>query len=302
MMCALPLPQGLKKKDDRRNTFQCQFPVRSFQLLLYFHFAGFIFDASTCSLPPSLLPYYSLSCICSLTPTFLLSVSNRLSTRSNLSSAARSIYLTLLPAMPACHTLPSLAAASRLALHHRLRPTNSCAFPVRVRLHSCPAPLKLQSASAVGANQRQTLLNLCVFICPEIFSFSFTYNSLHFSFLLPVSHLSRLLPPLCKINKKKSKIAPKSKKKFSSINFLRGLSNIFLPAEHGGGWGEVWGKANCASSFAVRQFEYGNAVSAPLSPPLARCVPEIMKSSLNCLPCECRRIFRVASNVVCATC
>lgn len=297
-MCAA-FAARLKKKDDRRNTFQCQFPVRSFQLVLYLHFVRFIFDASTCSL----LLLLSLSCLSSLTPLFLHSFLSDSSHHDQKSLQLQDqSATTLLPAMPACHTLPSLAASSRIALHHCLRPTNSCAFPVRVRLHSCPAPLKLQSASAVGANQRQTLLNLCVFICPEIFSFSFTHNSLHFSFLLPVSHLSRLLPPLCKINKKKAKSPRNRKKKCSSINFLRGLSNIFLPAEHGGGWGEVWGKANCASSFAVRQFEYGNAAPGPLSPPLARCVPEIMKSSLNCLPCECRRIFRVASNVVCATC
>lgn len=166
--------------------------------------------------------------------------------------------LTLLPAMPACHTLPSLAAASRIALHHRLRPTNSCAFPVRVRLHSCPAPLKLQSASAEGANQRQTLLNLCVFICPDIFSFSSTYNSLHFSFLLPVSHLSRLLPPLCKINKKAK--SPRNRKKFSSINFLRGLSNIFLPAEHGGRWE--------AKQIVLRHLLYGNLNMEMLPPPI----------------------------------
>lgn len=206
-MCAA-FAARLKKKDDRRNTFQCQFPVRSFQLLLYFHFAGFIFDASTCSL----LLLLSLSCLSSLTPLFLYSFLFDSSQHDQTSLQLQDqSATTLLPAMPACHTLPSLAAASRIALHHRLRPTNSCAFPVRVRLHSCPAPLKLQSASAVGANQRQTLLNLCVFICPDIFSFSFTSNSLHFSFLLPVSHLSRLLPPLCKINKKAK--SPRNRKK-----------------------------------------------------------------------------------------
>lgn len=302
-MCAA-FAARLKKKDDRRNTFQCQFPVRSFQLLLYFHFVGFIFDASTCSLPLSLFPYYSLSPISALSLLSFFALCFFLQLTSLHRIKPLFSCKINLPHFAACYTCLPHAAISSCRIEACIASppaTNSCAFPVRVRLDSCPAPLKLQSASAVGANQRQTLLNLCVFICPDIFSFSFTYNSLHFSFLLPVSHLSRLLPPLCKINKKKAK-SPRSRKKFSSINFLRGLSNIFLPAEHGGGWGDVWGKANSASSFAVRQFEYGNAAPAPLFPPLARCVPEIMKSSLNCLPCECRRIFRVASNVVCATC
>lgn len=299
-MCAA-FAARLKKKDDRRNTFQCQFPVRSFQLLLYFHFVGFIFDAFTCSL----LLLLSLSCLSPLTPLFLRSFlfdssqHDQTSLQLQDQSASLCCLLCLLATAAAISScliedcVASPPAANQFVCISSPSPIAFVSSPVETSICIC-----------CGRKSTTDATQFMRFHLPRHFLIFFHLQlaSLHFSFLLPVSHLSRLLPPLCKINKKKKQNRPEIEKKFSSINFLRGLSNIFLPAEHGGGWGEVWGKANCASSFAVRQFEYGNAAPAHLSPPLARCEPEIMKSSLNCLPCECRRIFRVASNVVCATC
>lgn len=274
----------------------------------------FIFILLVSFLMPPLALYFSLSL--SLSPSSLTS----LSLLSLLSNSPLSSFFSLLntikPLFSCKINLPHFAACYACMPHAAI---SSCliedcvASPPAANQFVCissPSPIAFVSSPVetsicicCGRKSTTDATQFMRFHLPRHFLIFFHLQlaSLHFSFLLPVSPHSRLLPPLCKINKK-AKSPRNRKKKFSSINFLRGLSNIFLPAEHGGGWGDVWGKVNCASSFAVRQFEYGNAAPAHLSPPLARCVPEIMKSSLNCLPCECRRIFRVASNVVCATC
>lgn len=282
----------------------------SFQFAVFI--CCFIFILLVSFLMPPLALYLSLSL--SLSPSSLTSLSPVSSLELPFFFVLFSLTLlnTIKPLFSSKINLPHFAACYACLPHAAIsscRIEDCVASPPAANQFVCissPSPIAFVSSPVetsicicCGRKSTTDATQFMRFHLPRHFLIFFHLQlaSLHFSFLLPVSHLSRLLPPLCKINKKKSKIAPKSKKKCSSINFLRGLSNIFLPAEHGGGWGEVWGKANCASSFAVRQFEYRNAVSAPLSPPLARCVPEIMKSSLNCLPCECRRIFRVASNV-----
>lgn len=175
-MCAA-FAARLKKKDDRRNTFQCQFAVCSSQfsvvslfsfcwicLQVQLQFKPLVLSLSlTCfslllSHSPHSLPFllFSVSVfLCQL--TLLDTIKSLCSFKINMPHFAA--YYACLP-HAAISSVASLPAANQFVC---ITSKSDC---IRVQ-----APLRLQSATAVGANQRQTLRNLCVFICPDIFIF-----------------------------------------------------------------------------------------------------------------------------------
>lgn len=160
--------------DETHFSVSLQFAVRSFQLFLYFHFAGY---ASKCNYNFNHLFSLSLTCFSLLLshsphslPFLLFSVSVFLCQLTLLhtikSLCSFKINMPHFAAYYACLPHAAISSVASLPAANQFVCISSKSDCIRVQ-----APLRLQSATAVGANQRQTLRNLCVFICPDIFIF-----------------------------------------------------------------------------------------------------------------------------------